>query len=146
MKKLFLVTFAIILVVTSITTTLIVAQDEPLSQQSIRLENALYQQLRQALSDDLVTRELVDRVIDLWQEKSEDEQLKLYQRVVNLIQSRRQQARLESAFFNALGDAITLGYIDRGKYSYIVNLWEQKTLEERQQLYRRILNLLDSKA
>jgi hypothetical protein len=145
MKRLILILIAIVLVITSVTTTFIVAQDDTLSEQSIRLENALNGHLRQALSNDLISRELAVRITDLWQEISEDEQLKLYQRVVNLIQSRQQQARLESAFYNALGDAITLGYIDRGKYSDIVNLWEQKTLEEQQQLYKRILNLLDLK-
>ena len=145
MKKLFLVTVAIILVVTSVTTTLIVAQDETLPQQSIRLENALYQQLRQALSDGLVTRELVDTVIDLWQGKSEVEQLKLYERIVNLIQSKQKQSRLENAFFSALKEAIELGYVKREKYDYIANIWEQKTRAEQQQLYQRVLNLLDSK-
>lgn len=146
MKKIILIAVALILVTTGVTTTIIAAQEDTPSQQSVRLENALNQQLEKALNNGLIDQELIDRIYSIWSDKSDEEQLQLYERVVNMIQSRQKQARLENTFFETLEKAIELGYIEPEKYRDIANLWEQKSPDEKQKLYERLLNLLDSKS
>jgi hypothetical protein len=145
MKKIILIAVALILLVTGVT-SIVAAQDNPPSQQSVRLENALNQQLEQALRNGLIDQELVDRIKEQWLDKSEEEQVKLYERVVNMFRSKQRQARLENAFIETLEKAIALGYIEPEKYGDIIDLWEQKSPDEQQKLYERILNLLDTKS
>jgi predicted DNA-binding ribbon-helix-helix protein len=145
MKKIIIVAIALILILAVSATSIVIAQDNSPSQQSLRLENALNQQLEKALNNGLINQELIDNVYSIWVDKSYEEQLQLYKRVVNLIQSKYKKVGLENAFFSTLEKAIELGYIAPVKYSDIVNLWEQYSPEEQQKLYDRLCNMMKSK-
>ena len=108
MKKIVVIVAAIILVIITCVTSIVVAQEDTPSQQSVRIENALNQQLEQALNNGIIDQAIIDRIKAFWTGKSENEQLKLYHRVVDMIQSRQRQARLENAFFETLRKAIRL--------------------------------------
>ncbi|MFC1866379.1 hypothetical protein ACFLYB_06695 [Chloroflexota bacterium] len=141
MKKIIIIAVTLILILAIGATSIVVAQDNPTSQKSTRLENALAQQLEKALNHGLIDQGLIDRVYSIWVDKSEDEQLQLYKRVTNMIQSKHKQVRLENAFLDTLEKAIEIGYIAPGKYREIVNLWEQKSPVEQQKLYERLCNM-----
>ncbi len=142
MKKIIIVAITLILILAVSVTSVVIAQDNPPSQQSIKLENALNQQLEKALDNGLIDQELIDRINSIWSDKSDEEKLQLYKRVVNMIQSKYKEVRLETAFFKTLEKAIASGYIAPEKYREIVNLWEQKSPEEQQKLYDRLCNMM----
>lgn len=146
MKKLILTAVSLTLIAIISVTSIIIAQDDPPSPQSVRLENALNQQLEQALDRGLIDQELTNRIHTIWSGKSDEEQLHLYNRVCNMIQSKQRQARLENAFLSKLDNAIEQGYIDRSRYNGIISRWEQGSPEEQQQLYERLCNLTDSQS
>lgn len=142
MKKIIIIAITPILILAISASSIVLAQDNQPSQQSIKLESALNQQLEKALNNGLIDQELIDRIYSIWSDKSDEEQLQLYKRVVNMIQPKYKQVRLEDAFLKTLEKAIELGYIAPDRYREIVNLWEQKSPEEQQKLYDRLCNMM----
>jgi hypothetical protein len=141
MKKIIIAVIALILIIAVSATSIVIAQDNPSEQKSVKLENELNRQLEKTLNLGLIDQELVDRVKNLWSDKSDEEQLQLYKRVANMIQSKHKQVRLENVFLDTLEKAIKLGCIAPEKYREIVNLWEQKSPVEQQKLYERLCNM-----
>ena len=58
-----------------------------------------------------------------------------------MLQLKYKQEGLDKNFFETLEKAIKLGYIAPEKYGDIINLWEQKSPEEQQKLYKRLCNM-----
>ena len=142
MKKLVIITITLVLVLAISATSIVIAQGNPTSQNTARLENALAQQFEKAQNYGLIDQELIDRIYSIWVDKSDEERLQLYKRVVNMIQSKHKEVRLENAFLGTLEKAIELDYITPEKYGEIVNLWEQKSPDEQQKLYERLCNMI----
>ena len=136
MKKI-IIAVTLILILAIGATSIVVAQDNPLPQKSTKLENELNLLLEKSLNDGLIDQELVDRIYSIWADNSEEEQLQLYKRVANMIQSKYKEITLEKAFLDTLEKAIELGYVAPEKQREIVNLWGQKSPEEQQKLYDR---------
>lgn len=144
MKKIVFIAITLVLIVAISATSIVIAQDNSPSQQSIKLENDLNQQLEKALNNGLINQELIDRIYSIWSDKSDEEQLQLYKRVTNMIQSKYKLVGLENTFLDTLEKAIELGYIAPEKHRDIVNLWEQYSPEEQQKLYDRLCNMMKS--
>jgi len=62
---------------------------------------------------------------------------------MNMLESKQQQQTRELALFQALDEAVNQGLITQEKADYIIGLWELKPVDERPQLYQRVMNFLD---
>jgi len=124
------------------TAAVVMAQEESTPQQQMR-QDAFFQEIDKAVHQGLITQETADRITDLWGQKPVDERPHLYQRVMNMLESKQQQQTRELALFQALDEAVNQGLITQEKADYIIGLWEQKPVDERAQLYQRVMNFLD---
>lgn len=124
------------------TAAVVMAQEESTPQQQMR-QDAFFQEIDKAVYQGLITQETADRITDLWNQKPVDERPQLYQRVMNMLESKQQQQTRELALFQALDEAVHQGLIAQEKADYIMGLWGQKPVDERPHLYQRVMNFLD---
>jgi ribosomal protein S20 len=142
-KKTVAIVLALALIFTAVATTVVVAQDEPAERQQI-MQQALFQEVRAAVQQGLITRDTASRIVEAWYNSSEDGLSQLYQRVMNMLESKKQQLRMESSLFGELDLAVRQGLITQDKAEQIKDLWQQKPQEERLKLYQRVMGFLES--
>ena len=143
-KKTVAIVLTLALIFTAVATTVVAAQDEPTPRQQI-MQQALFQEVRAAVHLGLITQDTASRIAEAWHSSSEDGFSQLYQRVMNMLDSRKQQLRMESSLFGELDSAVRQGLITREKARQIKDIWQQKPQEDRPKLYQRIMGFLESK-
>jgi len=144
MKKRFLfIILALSLVLTIVPATIILAQDEQPAEQKTAQFN-IRNILERALNLGIIDQDTADRIIKAWRNTPPDERSRLYKRIINMIRCQyNKQIMLKISLFNALDEAVENGVITEDKASYIKRLWLNKPLDERRQLYRRVMNFLN---
>jgi ribosomal protein S20 len=142
-KKTVAIVLALVLILSAAATTVVAAQDEPAGRQQI-MQQALFQEVRAAIQQGLITQDTASRIAEAWHSKSEDGLSRLYQRIMNMLESKKQQLRMESSLFRELDLAVEQGLITRDKAEQIKDIWQQKPQEERLKLYQRVMGFLES--
>jgi len=143
-KKTVAIVLTLALIFTAVATTVVAAQDEPAPRQQV-LEQDLFREVRAALGLGLITQDMASRIAEAWYNSSEGGLSQLYQRVMNMLDSRKQQLRMESSLFGELDLAVRQGLITREKAQQIKDIWQQKPQEDRPKLYQRVMGFLESK-
>ena len=143
-KKTVAIVLTLALIFTAVATTIVAAQDEPAGRQQI-MQQALFQEVRAAVGLGLITQDTASRIAEAWYNSSEGGLSQLYQRVMNMLESKKQQLRMESSLFGELDLAVRQGLITREKAQQIKDIWQQKPQEERPKLYQRVMGFLESK-
>ena len=142
-KKIIIILLTLILVFSATATTMVLAQDESSTPQVQRMENALFSKLRDAVAEGLISRDLAIRIVDLWKQKSDNDLPQLYQRVINLLNSKEEAQVQKASFFSLLRQAVSQGSLTLEKAGEVKVLWEQKSQDEQTKLYQRLANLVN---
>jgi len=143
-KRFLFIILALSLVLTIIPATIVLAQDERQTEQQTAQFN-IRNIIDRVLSQGIIDQDIVDRIKKAWLNTPPDERPRLYKRITNMIRSQyKKQIRLNNSLFNALDEAVDNGVITEDKASYIKGLWRQKPLDERRQLYRRVISFLNA--
>ncbi len=143
-KKTVAIILTLALIFTAIATTVVAAQDEPPSRQQA-IEQDLFREVRAALGFGLITPDTASRIAEAWHNSPENGLSQLYQRVMNMLDSRKQQLRMERNLFGELDSAVRQGLITREKAWQIKDIWQQKPQGERPKLYQRVMGFLESR-
>ena len=107
------------------------------------MENALFSKLRSAVAEGLISRDLAIRIVDLWKQKSDNDLPQLYQRVMNLLNSKEEAQVQKASFISLLRQAVSQGSLTLEKAGEVKALWEQKSQDEQTKLYQRLANLVN---
>jgi hypothetical protein len=142
-KKTVAIVLTLALIFTAVATTVVAAQDEPAPRQQA-IEQDLFREVRAAVGLGLITQDTASRIAEAWHNSSEGGLSQLYQRVMNMLESKKQQLRMESSLFGELDSAVRQGLITREKAGQIKDIWQQKPQEDRPQLYQRVMGFLES--
>ena len=142
-KKTVAIVLTLALIFTAVATTVVAAQDEPAPRQQA-IEQDLFREVRAAVGLGLITQDTANRIAEAWHNSSEGGLSQLYQRVMNMLESKKQQLRMESSLFGELDLAVRQGLITREKAGQIKDIWQQKPQEDRPQLYQRVMGFLES--
>ena len=145
MKKRFIfIILALSLIITIVPATIILAQDEKPVEQNVAQFN-LRIILERAFNQGIIDQDTLDRIKKTWRNASPDERSKLYERIINMIRCQHKKLiSLKNSLFNALDKAVENDVINKDKANYIKRLWLKKPLDERRQLYRRVMNFLNT--
>ncbi|MES0329134.1 MAG: hypothetical protein ABUK06_02485 [Dehalococcoidales bacterium] len=143
-KKTIAIILTLALIFTAIASTVVAAQDEPAPRQQA-IEQDLFREVRAALGLGLITPDTASRIADAWHNSPENGLSRLYQRVMNMLDSRKQQLRMERNLFGELDSAVRQGLITREKAGQIKDIWQQKPQGERPKLYQRVMGFLESR-
>ena len=142
-KKIIIILLTLILVFSGTAATMVLAQDESSTPQVQRMENALFSKLRDAVAEGLISRDLAIRIVDLWKQKSDNDLPQLYQRVMNLLNSKEEAQVQKASFISLLRQAVSQGSLTLEKAGEVKALWEQKSQDEQTKLYQRLANLVN---
>jgi len=140
-KKTVAIVLTLVLILSAVATTVVAAQDEPTPRQQAKGQ-VLFREVRAAVQQGLITRDTASRIVEAWNNSSGDRLSQLYERVSNMLESKKQQLRMESSLFEELDLAVRQGLITQGKAVQIKDLWQQKPQEERLKLYQRVMGFL----
>ena len=140
-KKTVAIVLTLVLILSAVATTVVAAQDEPTPRQQAKGQ-VLFREVRAAVQQGLITRDTANRIVEAWNNSSGDRLSQLYERVSNMLESKKQQLRMESSLFEELDLAVRQGLITQGKAVQIKDLWQQKPQEERLKLYQRVMGFL----
>jgi hypothetical protein len=143
-KKTVAIVLTLALIFTAVASTVVAAQDEPAPRQQA-IEQDLFREVRAALGLGLITQDTASRIAEAWHNSAEGNLSQLYQRVMNMLESKKQQLRMESSLFGELDSAVRQGLITPEKARHIKDIWQQQPQEDRPQLYQRIMGFLESK-
>lgn len=143
-KKTIAIVLTLALIFTAVATTVVAAQDEPTPRQQA-IEQDLFREVRAAVGLGLITQDTASRIAEAWHNSAEGGLPQLYQRVMNMLESRKQQFRMESSLFGELDSAVRQGLITPEKAGQIKDIWQQKPQEDRPKLYQRIMGFLESR-
>ena len=143
-KKTVAIVLTLALIFTAVASTVVAAQDEPSSRQQA-IEQDLFREVRAALGLGLITPDTASRIAEAWRNSPENGLSQLYQRVMNMLDSRKQQLRMERNLFGGLDSAVRQGLITREKAWQIKDIWQQKPQGERPKLYQRVMGFLESR-
>ncbi len=142
-KKTVAIFLTLALIFTAVATTVVAAQDKPAPRQQA-IEQGLFREVRAAVGLGLITQDTASRIAEAWHNSSEGGLSQLYQRIMNMLESRKQQLRMESSLFGELDSAVRQGLITREKAGQIKDIWQQKPQEDRPKLYQRVMGFLES--
>jgi hypothetical protein len=143
-KKTVAIVLTLALIFTAVASTVVAAQDEPTSRQQA-IEQDLFREVRAAVGLGLITQDTASRIAEAWYNSAEGDLYQLYQRVMNMLESKKQQLRIDSSLFGELDLAVRQGLITPEKAQQIKDIWQQQPQEERPQLYQRIMGFLESR-
>jgi hypothetical protein len=143
-KKTVAIVLTLALIFTAVASTVVAAQDEPTSRQQA-IEQDLFREVRAAVGLGLITQDTASRIAEAWYNSAEGDFYQLYQRVMNMLESKKQQLRIDSSLFGELDLAVRQGLITPEKAQQIKDIWQQQPQEERPQLYQRIMGFLESR-
>lgn len=143
-KKTVAIVLTLALIFTAVASTVVAAQDGPAPRQQA-IEQDLFREVRAALGLGLITPDTASRIAEAWYNSAEGDLSQLYQRVMNMLESKKQQLRMESSLFGELDSAVRQGLITPEKAQQIKDIWQQQPQEERPKLYQRIMGFLESK-
>jgi len=141
MKKIIFISLALVLVLSAAAATVVLARDEapdPPNSQIQRMENALFPKLRSAVAEGIVSRDLAIRIVDAWKQKPQSELPQLYQRVINLLNSRQETQIQDASFTRLLRQAVSRKLITAEKAREISEMWQEQA-----RLYQRLANLVN---
>ena len=142
-RKIIIILLTLILAFSATAATMILAQDESSTPQVQRMENALFSKLRGAVSEGLISRDLATRIVYLWKQKTDNDLPQLYQRAMNLLNSKEEAQAQKASFFSLVRQAVSQGSLTLEKASEVKTLWEQKSQDEQTKLYHRLANLVN---
>jgi len=143
-KKTVAIVLTLALIFTAVASTVVAEQDESTSRQQA-IEQDLFREVRAAVGLGLITQDTASRIAEAWYNSAEGDLSQLYQRVMNMLESKKQQLRIDNSLFGELDLAVRQGLITPEKAQQIKDIWQQQPQEERPQLYQRIMGFLESK-
>ena len=98
-KRIIAISLTFILVFTGIAiSTTAMAQDELTPQQVQQVsQDTLFQEVANAVEQGLISQVIADRITEAWEQETEDGRPRLYQRVMNFLQTTRDRESVSSS-------------------------------------------------